>query len=876
MRMWRRNSFRKILAAAALTGCWLLPASFGQEGTREQVIDAWLALGPFLEPWPAFHSDKQKGFGAEDLLKFEEIDITSLRPKAGRSLQWLDGTAVAWKEIKTGEKGVGLTAQPAALSTAYLGAYIEVSRWIRTRITVTSLQLIQVYLDGKLIATKSKADKPEKTGATNGEGKVAADAKLETGKHVFIIKTVYDPEFRTDWRVKASFEIAEKYASPGLQFSLLPEGRITLRHLFDSPKPAGISISPDGTLVALTISQSLPPSDDSESWLELYEVQSGRLVQTYRGGQTVSNVNWAPAGKKFTYVIYDKSGGSIWLADLEAGTSTPLLRNIKNLGSHTWSPDGTFLVFSVTEEGEKDSDNAKRYQTLEDRQPGWRNRSYLYKLTLTDRLRRKLTAGELSTNLNAVSPDGTKFLFSRTVVDYAERPYSKTELYFLDLATLKEELVWKGKWFTRAEWSPDGKKLLFLGGPSLFGVLGVNVAKGLVPNEYDTQAYLYDIAAKRAEAITRDFDPSISQAFWVNPGDTIYFTTTDRSFAHIYEYSLKRKAFALIESGVESVDQIDVAQTKPVGAFIGSGSTAPAKAYLLDLNKKEARLLRDPSKNEYADVRFGRVEPWSFKNKKGTEIEGYIFYPPDFDPAKKYPCIVNYYGGTTPTTRNFGERYPKSYYAALGYVVYVLQPSGAIGFGQNFSALHVNDWGTIIADEIIDGVKKFLLAHPFVESKRVGCIGASYGGFMTMLILTRTNIFASAIAHAGISSISSYWGEGYWGYSYSAVATADSFPWNRKDIYVNQSPLFNADKIKTPLLLLHGAVDTNVPPGESAQLFTALKLLGREVEYIQFFDQNHQILTYNKKILWTKTIMAWFDRWLKGQPEWWSDLYANK
>ena len=173
-------------------------------------------------------------------------------------------------------------------------------------------------------------------------------------------------------------------------------------------------------------------------------------------------------------------------------------------------------------------------------------------------------------------------------------------------------------------------------------------------------------------------------------------------------------------------------------------------------------------------------------------------------------------------------------------------------------------------------MKKFLQAHPFVDAKRVGCIGASYGGFTTMLLQTRTDIFAAAVSHAGISSISSYWGEGYWGYAYSAHATAKSFPWNRKDIYIDQSPLFNADKIKTPLLLLHGTVDTNVPPGESTQMYTALKILGKEVEYIQFANENHGIVNYNKRIIWTKTIMAWFDRWLKGQSEWWEELYPAK
>ncbi|MEE9501784.1 MAG: prolyl oligopeptidase family serine peptidase, partial [Candidatus Aminicenantaceae bacterium] len=179
-------------------------------------------------------------------------------------------------------------------------------------------------------------------------------------------------------------------------------------------------------------------------------------------------------------------------------------------------------------------------------------------------------------------------------------------------------------------------------------------------------------------------------------------------------------------------------------------------------------------------------------------------------------------------------------------------------------------------DEIILGVKKFLDAHPFIDPKRVGCIGASYGGFMTMLLLTRTNMFSAAVAHAGISSISSYWGEGYWGYFYSAIATANSFPWNRRDIYVNQSALFSADKITTPLLLLHGSEDTNVPPGESTQLYTALKILGREVEYIQILDQNHHIMTYNKRKTWTRTILAWFDKCLKRQSEWWYDLYPNR
>jgi dipeptidyl aminopeptidase/acylaminoacyl peptidase len=166
--------------------------------------------------------------------------------------------------------------------------------------------------------------------------------------------------------------------------------------------------------------------------------------------------------------------------------------------------------------------------------------------------------------------------------------------------------------------------------------------------------------------------------------------------------------------------------------------------------------------------------------------------------------------------------------------------------------------------------------HPFVDESRVGCIGASYGGFMTQYLVSMTDIFACAVSHAGISNHTSYWGNGYWGYSYSEVSMAEKYPWNAKDLYTDQSPLFRADKINTPLLLTHGTADTNVPPMESMQLFTALKLLDRDVAFVQFKDENHWIENYERRRLWTSTIMAWFEKYLKGDDTWWYTLYPKR
>ena len=180
-----------------------------------------------------------------------------------------------------------------------------------------------------------------------------------------------------------------------------------------------------------------------------------------------------------------------------------------------------------------------------------------------------------------------------------------------------------------------------------------------------------------------------------------------------------------------------------------------------------------------------------------------------------------------------------------------------------------------MAEDIIEGTKKFVADHTFINDKKIGCIGASYGGFMTQYLQTQTNLFAAAISHAGISDHTSYWGEGYWGYSYSEVSMANRYPWTDKKLYVDQSPLFNADKIHTPLLFLHGSADTNVPIGESIQMFTALKLLGRPTAFVVVDGENHHITDYNKRLKWQNTIFAWFAKWLKDDSTWWDHLYGE-
>ncbi|MBC8183582.1 S9 family peptidase [candidate division KSB1 bacterium] len=850
----------------------------GEKQEKEIPLDQWLKLGPVQTPLPVFHDVKNmkgKTFDFKNLLQFDQIKIDELYPEPGAIIKWNKFSKLIWDDVNADTAGLVhlSSSQSDSPEIYYLATYINVNRWTKAQLKISSYHLMHIYLDGKKIKSKTSSEKPKTDTTEVQPGKITHDLKLETGKHLLVIKTLRDPKNSSQWTIKAKIELTEKWRTDDLVVTTSPKQIMNISHLLDGPKIRSVSISPDGEFVTLTKRKTLPPKDESESWIELWRLKNKTLVQTFRGGMKIGSIQWSPVGRKFSFTSSNNGKTTLWIMDLKAGTTMALLENIEHLGGHIWAPDASFIIYSINEKPEADKTKLKRFQGMPDRLPGWRNRSFLYLVNYPEGTQKRLTGGNLTTRLQCFSPDGKKILFSRSIVDFNERPYSKTQLFTLNLSTMELDSIWTGKWAGDVQWSPNGKKLLMTGGPSMFGDVGKNVLHGIIPNNYDNQAYLYDLAAKKVESITRNFNPSIGQANWSKTENCIYFNTTDRSYRNLYRYDLKKKKFEQINTGVEVLNSIDIADNKKIAVYTGSSANVPTKAYILDFKKKTFRLLFDPGKDDFKDVSFGKVERWTFNNARDIEIEGRIYYPPGFDYTKKYPCIVYYYGGTSPVTRNFGGRYPKNLYAAQGYVVYVLQPSGAIGFGQEFSALHVNDWGIIVADEIIDGTTKFLAALPFIDQERVGCIGASYGGFMTMLLQTRTTIFSAAIAHAGISMIPSYWGEGYWGYLYSAVAAANSFPWNRKDIYVNQSPLFHADKIETPLLLLHGGDDTNVPPGESIQLYTALKLLGKEVELIQVEGQNHHIMAYNRRTRWTKTILAWFDKWLKDQPQWWEDLY---
>jgi len=739
-----------------------------------------------------------------------------------------------------------------------MAGFISSDRWTKASVNISTNAVFELSLNGKKVKSQGKpSDKP-----------VKIDLTLGTGIHEVSLKLI-----STEKTIRFAADVSAANDSAVLSWSTNPARTLTINDILEGVSISGARLSPSGKYALIQTSEVLPGSGKTQSSFMVFDMELNKNLFALRNNAL--RADWMPQSDRFYYQVDREGTSDVIVYDMKTGAESVAVSGLKSPGRIVWSPAEDYFVYSRNEEAEKTGD-LKRVFDNEDRIPGTRNRSYLYLYNPATKVSQPLTAGSNSSTLHAISPDGRRILFSVSRQDYSEVPFSKQTLYELEISTMRLDTIWKDKLYGGScQYSPDGTQLLVSGGPETFGSLGVKVSDGRIPNSYDTQLFLFDLKTGKAEPLTRNFDPAAGMAHWA-PDGKIYLTATERDYVNLYRLDPKRRNFTKIDVPVEVITSVDYAEKSNVALLRGTGISTPVKLYAIDLSTGKSSLLSDPGADRLAYVLKGRTEEWNFKSSRGITIYGRVYYPVNYDPAKKYPVIVNFYGGTTPTDRSFGGRYPKEVWAAEGYMVYVLQPSGSTGFGQDFSALHVNGWGREAIDDIIEGTKKFLAAFPSADAANVGCVGASYGGFTTMMLQTRTDIFRTAIAHAGISDITSYWGEGYWGYSYSSGATKGSYPWNRRDIYVDNSPLFNADKFSNSILLLHGTADTNVPVGESLQYYAALKILGKDVEMVLVSGENHHILDYKKRIEWHNTIMSWFDMKLRNRPQHWNEMYPDK
>lgn len=830
-------------------------AGFMTAGASAYVIGGFKGSAPVTlhQPQKPDSVQKENPFSADKLLKSRHF-----------ATQWPE--TAGWTTMVPDTAGnLVLVDSKNAPQLRTFASHLRAERFAKGKLKLVSSPRADVILNGDVKISKTTAD--------SVPGEQSADIELLPQQDYSLIVNVLTmpddpgkPEFRLEFVPDKDFESVK--VSSGADM----DRRVSPLSTMQGERVSSMALSPDGKYL-LTRYREVISAEESRKRVVMTETATGRTVSE----NIDFSADWMPKSNSLYFTKEGVRDYDLYVMEVPAMRTTRIATAIPDQDV-TFSPDEKYLFYYDKVDGAKQEGVMRRYTSPDDRIPGDRDRFYICRYDIENGVAVPLTYGGGTTSICDISRDGSKLLYMSQRQTPDKYPFYRVSLVQMDMNTFATDTIINDAdgFVSNAIYSPDASRLFVVGGPDAFDRIGANHDPEPIANNFDNQGFIMTLADRSVRPVTKDFDPSLEGTpVWNAVDNKIYFIGERGFFRDLYQLNPSDgKIVMLGKENLQTVRGFSIGDREDrYAAYWGGSFTDDGVACLLNLKNGKSTLVDDPLKAWLGDTQFGKMEPWEFTASDGTVVDGYMCLPPDFDANKKYPLIVYYYGGTSPSNASFYHLYSPQVFASRDYVVYVLNPSGTTGYGQEYSARHVNAWGKRTADEIIQGVKEFCKAHPFVNKDRIGCMGASYGGFMTQYLLTKTDIFHAAISHAGISNVTSYWGEGFWGYSYNSVAAAKSYPWTDPELFTKQGSLFNADKIHTPLLLLHGTVDTNVPIGESIQLFNALKILGRDVEFITVQDENHVISNFNNKLSWHNTIMAWFAKWLQDDPSWWNALY---
>ena len=601
-------------------------------------------------------------------------------------------------------------------------ASFTVSNTSRTKVTieVKGLKQYRLFVDGEQVTV-------------NGD---KAETILMPSSHTVVIKYLTESSDK-DFKISIT-------AADGKQLSVGESAASTKRafSIYDvicMPNYASVQMSPNGKFMIVRKTW-VDRQGKNHSINELRNSQTNKVVASFE-----ESVRWMPRTNKmyFTQKASDSSIAGEGKADgeLQLIAINPLNMEREVLAANIpdgwfqFTPDEKALIYTLYTEGRKKDAQVYDVKEPDDRQPGWRSRSYLAKFDLASGVLQPLTFGYHNVYLSDISADSRYLLIGKSEERLTKRPTTLNSYYRLNLNDMSvETLIEKGEFLNGAQFSPDGKSILVTGSPEAFGGIGKNVEEGQIPSMIDTQLYLMTLADKKVRPLTKNFNPNVQSVDWSKADGNIYFTAEDKDCMHLFQLNPKSGKFTLLKTPEENIKSFSVASSATEMAFSGQSASNADRLYKMNLKAQKSQLVDDLSARLLKNIELGECKAWNFVNSRGDTLCCRYYLPPHFDASKKYPMVVNYYGGCSPTTRMFQSRYPHHVYAAMGYVVLVVNPSGATGFGQKFSARHVDTAGEGVAEDIISSTQAFCDEHSFVNRKKIGCIGASYGGFMTQLL----------------------------------------------------------------------------------------------------------------------------------------------
>jgi len=636
-------------------------------------------------------------------------------------------------------------------------------------------------------------------------------------------------------------------------------------------------MSPNEDKVLFTYATTNMKENKYDSHIWVLRLKEKRPKQFTHGVGNDTSPRWSPDGKNVLFLSNRKSRMEetkderprmqIWVIPADGGEATCLTSVKEDAQRPIWSPDAnTILFFSNVFKGEKAKDSdAKIIRRLKYRFDGRGYfvglRMHLFSVSLKGGNVKQLTDGEFDVENAAWSPDGKQIAFVANLEEDADLSFFNN-IYLISPKGGKPKLLWNGEKEgvgirpTALEWSPDGKYLAFTG----------RVIED--PNcvlYKNTNVWILPAKGGKAKNVTPKFDRTVSSLAplkWTQDSKHLYFATPEHGSVKLCRVSLDGKVERVIE-GKMSITSFSLNKSNSIIAFTATDAVTPAELWIKD----EQGVRRITNMNNEVLKKLEPIEPDEFWFKAGdrAKVQGWMIKPPNFDEKKKYPMIIEIHGGPH---GDYGYMLTMSDFQVLahyGFVVIYTNPRGSTGYGEAFAAEIASDWGVRDYQDLMEAVDYVVKTYPFIDSKRLGVMGVSYGGYMTNWIVGHTDRFKAAVSLNSVTNFYSDFGTGDISYRDHSESGGKN-PWDDLQFFMEKSPISYLKNIKTPLLLIHSEEDYRCVIEQSEQLFIGLKKLKRIVEFVRFPGESHTFGSTGKpkhRIERLQHILRWFDTYLK-------------
>ena len=630
-------------------------------------------------------------------------------------------------------------------------------------------------------------------------------------------------------------------------------------------------ISPDGRWIAYAVDTHDLEEDKTITQIWMVLAAGGDAIPLTSKEESSTSPRWSPDGKYLAFLSArgEEAKTQLWLLYTGGGEAQRATEVAQGVEAFEWAPDGRRVALVMQDPSPEDIEAARRAKTGEKakktaqrpwvitrQQFKWdtigyleNRRKHLYVLDVATRGITQITSGAFDDEEPAWSPDGKFVAFTSNRTPDADGNYN-TDIFVVaagntDKGKSVMQLTVNSGPETSATWSPDGEWIAYLSQTDAHAL------------DYGTHHLAVSPAGGGApRVLTAKLDRNFFSPKFSADGRSIYALLEEDGVQPVARVSVSSGEVTRLTPGPVRVSDFSVGREGKIAMSL-SQPDLPEEVFRLEGDSVQR--LSHVNDAFLTQIRLGKVEYAKAKGKD-VEVAGYIFYPPDYVPGKKYPTILRPHGGPTEQTDAEFD-FPAQLLAAKGYVVLRPNYRGSTGYGQAFSEAIYADWGNKDYQDLMTYVD-YAVARGIADPDRLGVGSWSYGGILTNYCITKTDRFKAAISGASEVLYITNYGHDHYQRDWNIEI---GLPWKNRALYEKISPFNAVEKIVTPTLIMGGDIDWNVPIINSEQLYQALKVLGRETELVVYPGEYHEFTRPSHIKDRFERWLAWYAKYLKGE-----------